>query len=259
MNAFARRLLVGLAILLSVSLPVMAAPLALLTGPQPAGDLASILNTLITNINASSPYTGAFTVPITDTYTSGSATPGTVRAITGSASVGSALTMTSGNLVGARGDVTIPSGTTVGNSTYLYGVQGKAIGGGTLNGNIAGVVGQWDYSTGTFASGINSVIWADAGSSASASAAATDFGGHSQLLRLTNTTAALTSQVIDIYANANYFMSIGAPAATAAYFQTAGTAGTSCGVSGGAVAAKVLEIVGPDGNDYWIPLCDSNS
>ena len=203
------------------------------------------------------------TTPLKSVYTSTSATPGTVRDIWGTAKVGAALSMTSGNLVGVRGEQDLPSGTTAGTSAFLYGAQGKLVGGGTYASglNACGVCAQWDFSTGTYTAGTVSVAWLDAGASASASAQSTSFGGDSHILRMTNTTnagAALTTDIIYAYANSNYFMTLGAPANTINYFATAGTGGTSCGVSTGAVAAKVLKIsVG--GVDYWIPLCSSNS
>src|ERR1019366_10451244 len=52
------------------------------------------------------------TTPLSSVYTSTSATPGTVRDIWGTAKIGATLTMTSGNLVGARGEVDVPTGTT---------------------------------------------------------------------------------------------------------------------------------------------------
>jgi hypothetical protein len=54
----------------------------------------------------------------------------------------------------------------------------------------------------------------------------------------------------------NYLARITSPSTT--MFATAGTGGSSCGASGGAVAAKVLK-VSVDGTDYWLPLCSSNS
>ena len=219
-------------------------------GPYPVG---------ITTAN----FLAGGTTPVKSVYTSSSATPGTVRDIWGTAKVGAALTMTSGNLVGVRGEQDVPSGTTAGTSAFLYGAQGKLIGGGTYASglNACGLCGQWDFSTGTYTAGTVSVLWLDAGASASSSAQSTSFGGDSHILRMTNTTnagAALTSDIIYAYANSNYFMTLGAPANTINYFATAGTGGTSCGASGGAVAAKVLKIsVG--GVDYWIPLCSSNS
>jgi len=87
------------------------------------------------------------------TYTAASATPGTVRAVTGAAVT--YATMTSGNLVGARGSITIPAGGAVSGTAYLYGVQGKAITGtGSFAGSaLAGVYGQLDVSGGTITSG----------------------------------------------------------------------------------------------------------
>jgi len=107
--------------------------------------------------------------------------------------------MTSGNLVGSRGEVDVPSGTTANGATYLYGVQGKFIGGGTLVSpvNVAGIVGQLDVSTGTYTSGVISAGWFDMGATASASAISTGLGT-AQIIRLTNTTAAVIPQAIYI-------------------------------------------------------------
>lgn len=264
MRALLRRLFAGLFIATLAASPVYAASsLSLLTGPQPAADLTTIINDLIVDINASGPFTGTVSGPETVSYTSDSATPGTVRAITGSVTVGADLSMTSGNLVGARGDLTVGSGETAGGTAYLYALQGKLIGGGTFASglNAAAAVAQWDFSTGTYTSGIVSGLWIDAGASASASAQSTSFGGASQLLRMTNTTnagAAKTTQLIDIYANSDTFMALGAPADTIAYIAAAGTGSGSCAETGGMVATKVIHIT-VSGVDYWIPLCDSNS
>jgi hypothetical protein len=83
--------------------------------------------------------------------TGGDAAPGTARAIIGAATTFS--TMTSGNIVGVRGEVNM-AGATSGTS-YLYGVQGKAItGANTFTGTaLAGVYAQIDVSTGTITSG----------------------------------------------------------------------------------------------------------
>jgi hypothetical protein len=227
------------------------------TGPQHAAISATNLQKFVLGSST------AGTTPIASVYTSTSATPGTVRDIWGTAKVGSAITMTSGNLVGTRGEVDVPSGTTAGTSAFLYGVQGKWIGGGTTASglNMTGVFAQVDASAGTYTAGTLTGLWIDMGASASASAQSTSFGGASSLLRMTNTTnagAAKTTQVFDIFANSDTFMAIDGPASTVNYVAAAGTGGTSCGVSTGAVAAKVIHIkVG--GTDYWIPLCSSNS
>ena len=196
-----------------------------------------------------------FPAGILGNYTSKVAAPGTNRAITGAAAIGPTA-MTSGNLVGVRGSLSVPSGSTSGNAAdYLYGVQGKFIGGGTItDGNLCGLCGQVDASAGTYTAGVLSGLWVDMGASASASAQSTSFGGASQLIRLTNTTnagAALTSQIFDIYANSNLFMQIGAPASTVNYFQSTTT---SCGSGGAVTAAKALAIT-VNGVNYFIPLC----
>lgn len=203
------------------------------------------------------------TVPIASAYSTTSATPGTIRDIYGKISIGAALSMTSGNIVGVRGEVNVPSGTTAGSTAFLYGAQGKWIGGGTTASglNMTGVLAQVDASAGTYTAGTLTGLWIDMGASASASAESTSFGGASSLLRMTNTTnagAAKTTQVMDIFANSPLFMAIDGPASTVDYFITAGTGGTSCGVSTGAVAAKVLKIT-VSGTAYYIPLCSSNS
>jgi hypothetical protein len=227
------------------------------TGPQNAAISATNIQKFVLGSGT------AGTTPIASVYTSTSATPGTVRDIWGTAKVGTGLTMTSGNLVGVRGEVDIPSGTTAGTSAFLYGAQGKWIGGGTTASglNMTGVFAQVDASVGTYTAGTLSGLWVDMGASASSSAQSTSFGGASSIVRMTNTTnagAALTTQVFDIYANSNYFMALGGPGGTVNYFATAGTGGSSCGVATGAVAAKVLKI-SVNGTDYWIPLCSSNS
>jgi hypothetical protein len=80
------------------------------------------------------------------------ATPGTVRAITGSCNP--LAVQTSGNLVGVRGDITLPSAAAISGS-YLYGVQGKIITGtGVFAGtSAAGVYGQLDVTGGTISGG----------------------------------------------------------------------------------------------------------
>ena len=232
----------------------------LLTGPIPASDIVSALNGLIVQLNASAPFQGA------NTITAANATPGTVRALTGNARVGTGVTMggsSTNNLVGVRGAMTVPSGTTVNNyNDYLYGVQGKLIVGGTLTAsNSYGVVGQWDISAATLAASGNSmaVIWGDAGATSSSSANSNLAGNDSSMLRLTNTTSAKTASIVESIADSALFAVLGINGGgLPTYVATAGTGGTSCGVSTGAVASKVIHIT-VNSVDYWIPLCSSNS
>lgn len=85
-------------------------------------------------------------------FTLTSATPGTIRAVTGEITLPAAVT--SGNPVGVRGSVTIPTAGTV-SGAYLYGAQGKVITGtGTFSGTaLAGVYGQLDVTGGTISGG----------------------------------------------------------------------------------------------------------
>jgi hypothetical protein len=80
-----------------------------------------------------------------------------VTSVTRRALVGAMTTpasVTSGNLVGARGSVTMPNSSSV-TGGYLYGLQGKAITGtGTFAGTVlAGVYGQLDVTGGTVSAG----------------------------------------------------------------------------------------------------------
>jgi len=203
------------------------------------------------------------TTPVQSRVSIGTAAPATTRAMYGGITLVSGINMTSGNIAGSRGSATIPSGTTVSNSAaYVYGGQGKLIGGGTIsNMNGCGLCAQWDFSSGTYSGGTISGLWIDAGTSASASAQSTSFGGDSHLLRITNTTnsgAALTSDIMEIDANSNLFMTLLAPQGVVNYSAVGGAGANSCAKTGGAVCAKALHIQ-LNGVDYWLPLYSSNS
>jgi hypothetical protein len=90
-----------------------------------------------------------------------SATPGTVRSIVGAAT--SFTTMTSGNLVGARGSATL--GGNISGTAYVYGAQGKVIGGANSidvgSSMVYGVLGQLDLSSTTVTSGYVAAVGAD--------------------------------------------------------------------------------------------------
>lgn len=94
------------------------------------------------------------TSTISTAITSTSATPGTSRAIYGKYTTASGG-MTSGNLVGVRGEITL--GGNASGTAYLYGTQGKLIGGTkTINIGSAyavGVFGQLDVTGTTVTSG----------------------------------------------------------------------------------------------------------
>jgi len=116
-----------------------------------------------TAISADSPIatTSASTGAVSVTATQTSATPGTIRGIYSKETTHSS--MTSGNVVGVRGEVTV--GGTVSTGVYLYGTQGKLIGGSNTitagNGMVCGIYGQLDVSGTTIASGWVSAIHAD--------------------------------------------------------------------------------------------------
>lgn len=122
-----------------------------------------IASTATTAISCSTPITStcAATAAVGVTATQTSATPGTVRGIYLKETTHSS--MTSGNVVGVRGEVTV--GGTVSTGVYLYGTQGKLIGGSNTitagNGMVCGIYGQLDVSGTTIASGWVSAIHAD--------------------------------------------------------------------------------------------------
>ena len=190
---------------------------------------------------------GANTLPISSAYSSISATPGTVRDIRGNISVGTGIAMTSGNLVGTRGEVNVPSGTSI-SGGYLYGVEGKFIGGGTTSSaaNIAGILGQLDVSTGTYTAGVISAGWFDMGATASSSAISTGLGT-AQIIRLTNTTAAVIPQAIYVESYSTNLMEVHSTGEGEVWHSATCTPGAVTGGTGG------LRIT-IDGVTKWIPL-----
>jgi hypothetical protein len=239
---------VGIAATLLFSLSVGVQAQTILKNYQPGSRLVdgSQLNLMVAAVNGLQGNGTA--TKVTGSYTSTSATPGTNRAILGQNTVGAGLTMTSGNLVGVRGNVTVPSGTTVNGTSYLYGAQGKFTGGGTVvsPANITGLLGQLDVSTGTYTSGVVSAGWFDMGATASASAISTGLGT-AQILRLTNTTAAVIPQAIYIEALSTNMLEVHSTGAGEAWHPVACTPGAVTGATGG------LRIT-IDGVTKWIPL-----
>lgn len=198
--------------------------ISLLSGPQETNQLLGYINTLILSINAQ--LSGTTETTLTVAYSGASATPGTKRSIYGISNIGAGLTQTSGNLVGVRGEVNMPSGTTVGGGVYLYGVQGKFIGGGTMNhadSRICGMLAQLDISAGTYTTGQLSGLWVDMGPSASASAVSTQGGGQCNIIRAQNTTAMVTNAILYGYGDSDYAFDFSAPGGTSDYFALTGT------------------------------------
>jgi hypothetical protein len=140
----------------------------------------------------------------TSSITVTQAAPGQVRAITGSITTSNA-SFSDGNssMVGIRGAVTIPAGTTA-SAGYAYGTQGKEIVAGTLAGSswTTAVLGQLDISAATLTSGSHiSPAWLDAGATGpSVSCAFCD------MEVLTNTTATTFNSLIFAAAKATYFL-----------------------------------------------------
>ena len=140
-----------------------------------AGAITGIqLGTMTTGISLSGAYTTAISITGTSTTaisvadgyitlvkTQTSATPGSVRAIYGKNVMNA--TMTSGNLVGVRGEANIPNSGAASSAAFIYGVQGKLIGGSSGgisstsidvgSSHVCGVLGQLDLSNCTTTSG----------------------------------------------------------------------------------------------------------
>lgn len=134
------------------------------------------------------------------------ASPGTVGTIIGSITTTNASYSNGGNsLVGVRGLVTIPSGTTAA-AGYLYGTQGKFIIQGIASGSIwgAGLMGQLDISAATLTSASHvTPLWSDAGTSGPAVSCA-----FCDSAVLTNTTNTTFHSLIYGYSKAAYFVDL---------------------------------------------------
>jgi hypothetical protein len=172
-------------------------------------------------------------------YTSTSAAPGTVRIIRGEATT--AATMTSGNLVGVRGAVTMPTGGAISGS-YLYGVQGKIITGTATNSGtaLAGVYGQIDVTGGTLSAGNNAAVQANIYGANS--------GAFTKLNSIYTESAGggIINAHIRMFGKAAYVFDI----ETNVYTPEANTTCTPSAVTGGTGGIKVLV----DGVARWIPL-----
>lgn len=163
--------------------------------------------------------TGLISQSNTTTATALSNTYGVVGAMTASAT-----DIVSGNLRGVRGQVTL-SGTVTGGA-YVMGGQNKLIVSGTMNHadcRFAASLAQLDISAGTYTAGQLSALWVDAGATASTSAIATKGGGQFNLLRLTNTTAALSNSLIYGYADADFLFDLDGPGGNADWYSSTGS------------------------------------
>lgn len=174
-------------------------------------------------------FTGGTAPGLNGTATITTAALGTVRNGYFKVISGVGGSATSGNLVGVRGEVSIPSGDTIGGGIYLYGSQGKLTFAGVMDhadSRLCASLAQLDISAGTYTTGQLSALWVDAGATASASAISTKGGGQFNLLRITNTTAALSNALIYGYADADYLFDLGGPGGNADWFSESGTCTT---------------------------------
>ena len=136
---------------------------------------------------------------VTYDFTDTTAALGTVRVVRGEA-VASNATITGGNLVGVRGAVTVPTGSTV-SGGFLYGAQAKLIVVGTVaaGSTVTASISQWDFSSATaITGGANSVHWFDMGTTGTGALTTTN------MLRITNTTAATVNSFFTIYGKSTY-------------------------------------------------------
>jgi hypothetical protein len=179
------------------------------------------------------------------TMTGGSATPGTIRAIVGSATT--YTSMTSGNIVGARGQVTF--GGNVTGTAFAYGAQGKIISGANTidvgSSMVYGVMGQLDLSGTTVTNGYVAAVGADIFGVTSGTVAADLFYGQ-------HAAGGTINSMFRAYGTASYVFQFDAPGAVAV--STAGTGAGECAQTGGVVFAKAIPIK-VDGTNYWIPIC----
>lgn len=182
-----------------------------------------------------------------------SATPGTVRAIYGK--ISDSVLMTSGNIVGVRGEAD-PSGASGG---FIYGAQGKVIGGAaTYSGSVwvAGVFGQFDISASTINGAQFATLWGDYGASSGTLTSQTGLYG----IAMTNTTHVVTEGQIYLYGGSQNLLLLddnnGLVGAT--YFLPSGTGSGSWGNATPPTPSKVLRI-SVNGTQYYLPLVAQNT
>jgi len=187
-----------------------------------------------------------FNDPVTVTNSTASTTA-TLRSVIGSITASTA-SMTTCTLTAVRGVITVSGSTTGSASCYMYGTQGKFIGGGTLNnaaGWHAGVFAQLDLSAGTYTAAQIAGLWVDCGL-ANASAKALGAGSTS-MIRITNTASGFLPTMISAVANAAYFLDIAAADGTPGYY-----AANTHTIDSHALASIIKVKVG--GTEGYIPV-----
>jgi hypothetical protein len=170
----------------------------------------------------------------TNTYTS--------RAITGATITPASFS--SGNLVGARGSITMPNSSSI-TGGYLYGIQGKAITGtGAFSGTVlTGVFAQLDVTGGTITAGHASALQSNLyGANSGAWANLTG-------LYIEHAGGGVIDSLIEVFGKSDYVFRIASNTHT--QVSTTGTVGTT--------AAKGWLKIIVDGAVRYIPLADSVS
>lgn len=171
------------------------------------------------------------------------ATQPTLRQIDSELELTSTVTSISGSVAAMRGAVTLDSGLTLTGSSFVYGVQGKLVIGGTLNNGSAfnaGLFGQLDTSGAGFAhtSGYMAPLILDYG--ATSHLASDPLGDMAVML---NTTTSLINSIIKTEAKANYLFDLN-DLGQGNYIVAAAVAGSQ---------NKCLAVL-IDGVAYFIPL-----
>ncbi len=157
------RFLKSLALVAALALAPLAAradSLPLFSGPMPAADLQFYMNTLVQEINASEPYTGAFTSPVTITSANANAfdvgpngaTNPTLQVSTATTSAATGVKLTSAAAGGGVALAAISSG-----SAENLTLDAKGTGTITLNGTGTGNIVLGRAATGVSFSGTGAV------------------------------------------------------------------------------------------------------
>ena len=176
-----------------------------------AGDAKSVTIAKATTISGTLTQSGAVTQTadiattenVTATKTQTSTTPGTDRAVYGKQIVKDGTT--SGNLVGVRGEVNLATLTSILGGSSMYGVQGKLVYDGTVNhadSRNCAVMAQLDVEHATLTAGYVDALWIDLGGTATGTL------GNTQMIRITNTTAATPNAMLYAFGKASFLFDI---------------------------------------------------
>jgi len=162
----------------------------------------------------------------------------------------------SGSVAGLRGEINVASGKTV-TDGFLYGVQGKGVLLGTMNGasalRLTGLIGQVDTTGGTLTGPNNQVsgVWADLQGNATV--------GITEMypLRVSNGMSVSPPALGLFIGHATAALEVsdlGNGSSGDFVISASGTSAGQCAQTGGVVFTKTLKIVA-DGTTYYIGLC----